>query len=311
MRILLTGSHGMIGSALAGGLQAEGHEVVRMVRAPAASDRTMVLWDPAALAVAEQCPLENLDVAVHLAGAGVAESRWTPEFKSLIRNSRVQGTALLANTLAGLRRPPPVLVSASAIGFYGNRGDEELTEDSPAGAGFFPGLCRDWEAAADPAADAGIRVVKLRIGMVLGRGGGALKRLVPLFRYGAGGRLGSGRQFMSWIALDDLVGAIRFAIATSSLSGPVNAVAPRPPPRPRVRPPARARGNGRRNAPPQPAGPPRPPPPGRLRVPARAARFRPRRRGLSRFFQTLETFPAPFSRHWKLCGRALRGSRAP
>jgi len=172
--------------------------------------------------------LEGHDAVVHLAGENLADSSWTPERKAGIRNSRVGGTRLLCGSLARLNRPPGVLVCASAVGYYGNRGREILREDSPPGKGFLADVCREWEEAALEGARQGIRVVTLRIGMVLGPDGGALAKMLPAFRAGAGGRIGSGEQYVSWIALPDLIGVIRHAMSSGSLEGPVNAVAPHP-----------------------------------------------------------------------------------
>jgi uncharacterized protein (TIGR01777 family) len=172
--------------------------------------------------------LEGLDAVVHLAGENIAARRWNAEQKALIRDSRVQGTKLLCETLAKLQRPPRVLISASAIGYYGDQGDRELTEESPSDSGFLPEVCREWEGATEAAKKAGIRVVQLRFGVILSPGGGALSKMLTPFRLGMGGRIGNGRQWMSWIALDDVVGCIHHALATDSLHEPVNAVAPRP-----------------------------------------------------------------------------------
>jgi hypothetical protein len=172
--------------------------------------------------------LEGLDAVVHLAGENIATGRWTAEKKAKIRDSRVRSTRLLCDTLAGLKQPPKVLACASATGYYGDRGDELLTEESASGTGFLAGVCREWEAAATPAAQKGIRVVHLRFGMVLSGAGGALAKLLPPFRMGLGGALGTGRQYISWIALDDLLGVIAHALTTEALQGPVNAVAPNP-----------------------------------------------------------------------------------
>ena len=225
MKILVTGATGLVGSALAPALAAGGHEVVRMGRsAPEAGD---LRWDPAA-GVLEAATLEGFDGVVHLAGENIASGRWTAERKRRIKESRVKGTSLLAATLAGLERPPRVLVSASAIGFYGDRGDEELTEQSAAGSGFLPEVCREWEAATEAASGKGIRVVHARLGIALGKDGGALAKMLTPFRLGAGGVVGNGRQYMSWITLDDTVAAIGHLLFTESAAGPVNVVAPAP-----------------------------------------------------------------------------------
>jgi uncharacterized protein (TIGR01777 family) len=226
MRILVSGASGLIGSALVRRLAAP-IEVIRLVRREPTSDAAEIRWDPAAGTI-DAHRLEAFDAVVHLAGENIGAGRWTSARKARIRNSRVDGTRMLAQTLAGLARPPKVLVSASAVGFYGNRGDGELDESSSPGEGFLAGVCRDWEAATVPAAEAGIRVVLARFGVVLAREGGALARLLPPFRFGLGGRLGSGRQFMSWVSLEDVVGAIRFLLENESLRGPVNVTSPQP-----------------------------------------------------------------------------------
>jgi len=172
--------------------------------------------------------LEGLDAVVHLTGENIATGRWTAEKKAKIRDSRVGGTRVLCDSLAGLKQPPKVMVCASATGYYGDRGDELLTEESTSGTGFLAGVCREWEAAAKPAVQKGIRVVHLRFGMVLSGAGGALAKLLPPFRMGLGGVLGTGRQYISWIALDDLLGVIAHALTTEALQGPVNAVTPNP-----------------------------------------------------------------------------------
>jgi len=224
MKILVSGSTGLVGSALVPFLLTGGHQVARLVRSqPTAGGE--VPWDPAAGRL-EATNLEGLDAVVHLAGERIT-GRWTAAKKARIRSSRVQGTRLLAEALAGLKQPPKTLVCASAIGYYGNRGDEVLREDSPSGAGFLAEVCREWEAAARPAAEKGIRVVQLRIGVVLSPAGGALARMRTPFKLGLGGRIGNGKQYMSWIAIEDLTGAIHHALTNESLRGPVNAVAPR------------------------------------------------------------------------------------
>jgi len=224
LRIAISGASGLIGSALAGLMANEGHEIRRLVRRPAV-DETEVSWAPESGEV-EAERLEGLDAVVHLAGESIASGRWSASRKERIRASRVGATRLLCDALARLKAPPGVIVSASAIGYYGNRGDELLDETSPPGQGFLPEVVQAWEAAVSGAEEAGIRVVTLRIGVVLSRSGGALPRMLLPFNLGLGGRLGSGRQFMSWIALNDLISAIRFAIDTPTLSGPVNATAP-------------------------------------------------------------------------------------
>jgi len=227
MRVAVTGSTGMVGSAVVASLSGAGHEVVRLVRRDPAPGEDAVRWDPREGFV-DGAALEGLDAVVHLAGENVGSGRWTPARKAAIRDSRVNGTRRLCGALAALHRPPKVLVSASAVGYYGDRGEELLTEDSPSGSGFLPDVCRAWEAATEAAERAGIRVVRLRIGMVLASHGGALAAMLPPFRIGLGGALGSGRQYMSWVALDDLPLITLHALQRDDLRGPVNAVAPSP-----------------------------------------------------------------------------------
>ncbi|MBI2875849.1 MAG: TIGR01777 family protein [Candidatus Tectomicrobia bacterium] len=225
MQIAVSGSSGLVGSALVPFLRTSGHRVIRLVRrAPSETD---ILWNPAE-GVKDLSQLEGVDAVVHLAGENIAAGRWTPERKAEIRHSRVEGTQKLCESLAQLSQPPRVLVSASAIGFYGNRGSETLREESPPGRDFLAQVCVAWEAATEPASRAGVRVVQPRFGMILSPAGGALQRMLTPFKLGVGGRIGSGTQFMSWIALDDAIGAIEHAIRTESLQGPVNAVAPHP-----------------------------------------------------------------------------------
>jgi uncharacterized protein len=227
MRILVTGSTGLVGSDLVPFLTTGGHRVVRLVRAPIASGEEEVFWEPTR-GQFDSSQLEGLDAVVHLAGENIAGRRWNGAQKARIRDSRVKGTRLLCETLARLPRPPRMLVTASAIGIYGERGDAWLSEASTSGDGFLAEVCRDWEAATEPAAAAGIRVVSLRFGIILSPKGGALAKMLTPFRLGMGGRIGSGRQWMSWIAIDDVLGVICHALATDSLHGPVNAVAPDP-----------------------------------------------------------------------------------
>ena len=225
MKILVTGATGLVGSALIPLLAGGGHEVARLGRsAPGAGD---IRWDPDAGAL-EASALEGFDGVVHLAGENIASGRWNAARKRRIKESRVRGTLLLAETLAGLERPPRVLVSASAVGFYGDRGDEDLTEESPAGSGFLSEVCREWEAATEAAAGKGIRVVHARLGVVLSKGGGALAKMLTPFKLGAGGIVGNGRQYVSWITLDDTAAALAHLLATETVSGPVNLVAPAP-----------------------------------------------------------------------------------
>ena len=225
MNVLVTGSGGLIGSALLPALAADGHQVRRLRRAPAEGpDATS--WNPQDGTFAPGA-LDGIDAVVHLAGENIAGGRWTAARKARIRDSRVDGTHRLCAALAGLDAPPRVLVAASAIGYYGDREDELLDEAAPPGSGFLPEVSRAWEAASAPAREAGIRVVHLRIGIVLSPAGGALGQMLLPFKLGAGGVLGSGGQYMSWIAIDDVVGIARHALADDELSGPVNAVAPR------------------------------------------------------------------------------------
>jgi uncharacterized protein len=257
-RILLSGASGMLGTALRRGISARQLECLQLARParaqrqgqkdvaanpPAPGSRTFrsvavsisgeVLWDPLVTpSIFHPELLEGLDAAIHLCGANVAAHRWTPEYKREIVLSRVDSTRALAATLAGLSRPPKALIVASAAGFYGNRGDELLDESSAHGSGFLADLCRQWEEAVQAAIAAGIRVVQLRTGVVLGpRNGpspGALDRLLPIFRLGLGGRLGPGKQWMSWISQDDFVSAVFFLMGEDSISGPVNLTAPNP-----------------------------------------------------------------------------------
>lgn len=226
MTLLLTGARGFLGSALAASLERDGHRVLRVSRgAPRRPDE--VRWDPGAGTIDRES-LEGIDAAVHLAGESVGERRWSEAQKARIRGSRVAGTRLLARTIAALERPPRVLISASGVGYYGDRGDELLNESSAGGRGFLADLAQAWEAETAPAEARGVRVVRLRIGMVLDAGGGALPRLLAPFRLGLGGPFGSGRQWTSWIGLDDLIGAMRHTLAHDALAGAVNAVAPEP-----------------------------------------------------------------------------------
>jgi uncharacterized protein (TIGR01777 family) len=227
MKILVSGSTGLIGSALVRSAAQLGHEPVRLVRSEPPPGQPAVVWHPAAGSL-DAAALVGLDAVVHLAGENVADGRWTAAKKERIRRSRVEGTRLLSDTLAHLERPPRLLASASAVGYYGSRGDEDLDESSPPGEGFLADVCREWEAATGPAAAAGIRVVNLRFAPVLAGEGGMLGRIAPLFRWFLGGRLGDGRQYMSWITLDDAVSAIEHVLSTEALAGPVNVSSPRP-----------------------------------------------------------------------------------
>ncbi len=224
MNIFVTGSTGLVGSAVVPFLTTGGHRVLRLVRGTARGDDE-IAWNPTAGTINAD-KLEGVDAVVHLAGENIATGRWSAKKKARIRDSRVIGTRVLSTALAKLNRKPRVLVGASAIGFYGDRGDETMTENSPPGSSFICQVCRDWEAATEPAKQAGIRVVNLRIGVVLTPRGGALAKMLAPFKLCAGGIVGSGRQYLSWIALDDVAGVIHHAITHEELSGPVNAVAP-------------------------------------------------------------------------------------
>ena len=226
MRVLISGSSGLIGSALTENLRGEGHEVTRLVRSGSSGDGS-VAWDPEQGRI-DAAGVEGHDAVVHLAGEGIGDHRWSEEHKRRVLDSRVKGTTLLAETLAKAQQTPAVMISGSAVGYYGDRGDEHLNEESAPGTGFLSDVVTQWEASTGAAEDAGIRVVHLRTGIVLSPRGGALKPLLPLFKLGLGGKLGSGRQYFSWISIDDEIGAIRHAIATDQLSGGVNATAPKP-----------------------------------------------------------------------------------
>lgn len=226
MDVAVTGASGLIGSALAASLEADGHRVRRLVRRPARSGRDEVSWDPVRGGI-DAAALAGVDAVVHLAGAGIGDRRWSAERRREILDSRTVSTVLLAGTLAELDAKPAVLLSGSAIGYYGDRGDEVLTETSDAGDIFLSEVCVAWEAAAEAAIDAGIRTAFLRTGIVQAREGGALAKTLPLFRVGLGGKLGTGRQWWSWISLEDEVRAIRFLL-DHEVSGPVNLTAPNP-----------------------------------------------------------------------------------
>jgi uncharacterized protein (TIGR01777 family) len=227
MRVAVTGASGLIGSALVRRLEAEGHTVCRITRR--GGDARSIRWDPANSHI-DAGQLDGLDAVVHLAGAGVGDHRWSSDYKEEILQSRVRGTATIAQALVRLDKPPSVLVSASAVGYYGVRGGEVLEEDSGAGSGFLADVCVRWEEATAPASAAGIRVAHSRTGVVLSAAGGALKRQLLPWRLGAGARLGSGRQFLSWITRRDVVQAIVYLIASQELSGPFNVTSPAPVP---------------------------------------------------------------------------------
>lgn len=225
MRVLVTGSTGLVGVAFCAHLRERGDEVLRLVRrAPAAADE--VKWDPTEGTC--EAAAFNVDAIVHLAGENISSRRWSKGQMLKIRESRVAGTRLISEGAVRITRRPKVLVSASAIGFYGDRGDELLTEAAPPGEGYLAEVCVDWEFATDQAAKAGLRVVTPRIGMVLAKGGGALAKMLLPFKLGLGGRIGSGHQWMSWIQIDDLVRVLARMIDDEDLSGPVNTVAPNP-----------------------------------------------------------------------------------
>ncbi|WP_236245300.1 TIGR01777 family oxidoreductase [Streptomyces sp. CC210A] len=225
-RVAVTGSHGLIGAALVRSLRADGHEVVRLVRHPARTAHE-VEWDPKRQYV-DAAGLAGCDAVVHLAGAGVGDRRWTEAYKREIRDSRVLGTAAIAEAVASLDVPPEVLVCGTALGYYGDTGTRAVDESAPAGDGFLPSVCVEWEEAATAAEEAGIRVAYARTGLVVAREGGAWGRLFPVFRAGLGGRLGDGRQYWSFISLHDEVAALRHLVDTPELSGPVNLTAPEP-----------------------------------------------------------------------------------
>ena len=226
MKILVAGSSGLIGTALVKRLLGDGHEVMRLVRrTPSVADE--VRWDPATGSI-DAASLEGVEAAVHLGGASIAGKRWNAEYKQEIRDSRVNSTRLLSETLAKLDPSPAVFLCASALGYYGDRGDEVLTENSPQGSGYLADVTAEWEAATSAASDAGIRVCNMRIGVVLSETGELPRSMLLPFKLGLGGKLGSGRQYMSWVHIDDAVGAFAHALDTPSLNGPVNLSAPNP-----------------------------------------------------------------------------------
>jgi uncharacterized protein len=231
MKILVTGSSGLVGKALCKSLRADGNIVARLTRSGSASQSGQsaeaICWEPPTGSL-DLASMEGADAVVHLAGASIAEGRWTPARKEILRSSRVDATRHLVSGIAKLKQKPRVFVSASAIGYYGDRGDEVLNESSVPGKDFLAHVCADWEAAAFRAEQLGVRTVLLRFGIILDAHGGALPRVLLPLRFGVGGRLGSGIQWMSWITLDDVVGLIRYAIENNSVRGPVNAVSPNP-----------------------------------------------------------------------------------
>lgn len=225
MRVVVTGASGLIGAALVRSLTADGHEVVRLVRRePRAADERR--WEPGT--DLDPTLMDDADAVVHLAGAGIGDHRWTDDYKQTVLRSRVDGTTTIATAIARASDPPKVLLSASAVGFYGDTGEEAVDETAASGAGFLADVVRQWEAATAAAEAAGIRVVHARSGVVLSADGGALGKVLPLFKLGLGGRLGSGRQWMSWIAIADHITAMRFLLERADISGPVNLTAPEP-----------------------------------------------------------------------------------
>lgn len=226
MKVLVTGASGLVGSKLVPKLTSDGHEVSRLTRSDPKGAHD-ITWNPAAREL-PKAPLEGLDAVIHLAGENIAGGRWTPKMKERLRSSRIDATRFLCETLSQLQRPPKSLICASAIGYYGNRGSEILTESAGPGAGFLADLCRDWEAACEPARQSGLRVANLRIGMILSTEGGGLAKMLTPFKLGVGGVIGSGRQYWSWISLDDVVGIIAHTLNNSPLTGPFNTTAPTP-----------------------------------------------------------------------------------
>jgi uncharacterized protein (TIGR01777 family) len=227
MKILVSGASGLVGRAVVQNLSSKGAQVLRLVREAARDEAQEIRWNPSER-IAEAGRLEGLDAVIHLAGEPIAEGRWTEDKKRRIRDSRVRGTQVLAEALARLERKPAVFLSASAIGYYGSRGAEVLRETSAPGDDFLARVCREWEEATEPAAQAGIRVAQMRFGVILSSRGGALPKMLTPFKMGVGGRLGSGEQYMSWIALDDVVGVIDHLLEKDSVRGAVNTVAPNP-----------------------------------------------------------------------------------
>ena len=227
MKTLISGSTGLIGRALARRLESSGHKVVRLVRPESRGGVTGVMWDPAR-GLLDQSELEGFDTVVHLAGENIADRRWSEEQKRRIRDSRVVGTTLLSTALASLDNPPAVFACASAGGYYGNRGDEVLRDSAGPGTDFIAGATKEWEDACEPAVEAGIRVVNLRISVVLTASGGMLKRILPIFKLGLGGKLGSGSQYFSWITYEDLIEAIAWVMEKDEISGGMNITSPNP-----------------------------------------------------------------------------------
>ncbi|NGX43064.1 MAG: Epimerase family protein [Chlamydiae bacterium] len=227
MKILITGSSGLVGSELVPCLRDRGHEVVRLVRFDSQLSDDTLLWDPEHRGLNPD-DFEGFDVVINLAGENISTGRWTPEKKKKINDSRVLGTHMLCELLARLESPPKLLINASAVGFYGSQGDKVVDEESPPGEGFLAEVCQRWEAATEPAAQKEIRVVRLRIGVILTPKGGALERMLIPFKLGLGGVAGSGKQYFSWISIDDLLGVFLHVIGNESIRGPINAVSPNP-----------------------------------------------------------------------------------
>jgi len=227
MKLLLSGSHGLVGKALSKSLTKDGYEVINLVRRDRVYGKPEIEWHPNK-GLLDASQIEGFDAVVHLAGESIASGRWTDEKKRRIRESRVQGTTLLSQALARLSRPPLRFICASAIGYYGSRGDEVLTEESRAGNDFLSEVCVEWERATQPASEKGINTCMTRFGIILDKEGGALEKMLTPFRLGLGGKIGDGKQWMSWIALNDVVSALGFLLESSSMHGPVNIVAPNP-----------------------------------------------------------------------------------
>ena len=227
MTILVSGASGLVGQCVVAHATRAGHDVIKLVRSREKASANGIYWDPAKGEI-DRDQLEGIDCVVHLAGENIAANRWTSAVKKRIRDSRVNGTALLAEALSAMKTPPRTFIMASAVGYYGDRGDEVLHDNATAGDGYLADVCRDWEAAAKPLEDRKVRVVKLRIGVALTLKGGALPKMLSAFKTGMGGKIGSGKQYMAWITLEDLIGIVLFAIDNESVRGALNAVAPYP-----------------------------------------------------------------------------------
>lgn len=227
MKILISGASGLIGRSLTKAFREEGHTVAHFVRAGGAGSPGDIAWDPATANV-DVAAMEGVDAVIHLSGASIADRRWSPARKAILRSSRIDSTRLIVDAMGKMQRKPRAFLCASATGYYGNRGDDILTEDSERGIGFLPLLTRDWEAEALRAEEFGIRTVRMRFGIILSADGGALPQMILPFKFGAGGKLGSGKQWMGWIALEDVVGIVEAMIADERYHGAVNVVAPNP-----------------------------------------------------------------------------------